>query len=339
MSKNIYITEGRKGRRFGSVKKLKTELQGGGSCLWVPEDDVQLEPLFATENGVYTPDEYGFSDASISVVDANIGMLDAGNNWPYFPDGDLDGYGKVNVNVPEERQNTFTDAIQIETLGYRADLPYLTTIFSDYTSVQGNSHGQLSVSIQSKYPSFVAQSTRDKPAVSLYGDGYDNFRMHISWRLTDSDTRDRIVPYCYLDPVTIFVRNLFTTGVNTIGTGLIQSGLSGTGLKYANTPIEDYPHAVDDTTIGQFVIEKYGGYNYACVRGNTFARILTKTSQWSTPSTDSDLSENRVITHIQSRDDPTTFYYSSQIVDLDYRIIRGMSFASGAEWLAWCKTH
>lgn len=241
------------------------------------------------------------------------------------------------AHTPEQ---TFTCEATAEVIGRTQGLPYLTTIFCDYVDLENTSHGLLTINVQSKYPAFASQSSRDKPAISFYGDGYDNLRMHISWKLTDNNTGANIVPYCYLDPVTIFVRNLFTTGVDTIGTGLIQSGLSGTGLKYANEPIEDYPHAVDDTTIGQFVIEKYGGYNYACVRSSVFARILTKTSQWSTPGTNSDLSEKRMITHIRSRaDDPTTFYYSSRILELDYRIIYGESFASGADWLAWCKAH
>ena len=241
------------------------------------------------------------------------------------------------AHTPEQ---VFTCEATAEVIGRTQGLPYLTTIFCDYVDLENTSHGLLTINVQSKYPAFASQSAQDKPAISFYADGYDNFRLHVSWKLTDNSTMEHIVPYCYLDPITIFVRNIIEQGAYTIGTGLIQSGLSGTGLKYADEPIESYPHVVDDTTIGQLVVEKYGGYNYVRVVVNAFGRILKKTSQWTTPATDSDLSEKRVVTHIRSReDDPTTFFYSSRILDFDYRIIYGESFSSGAEWLAWCKAH
>ena len=52
MSKNITIQEGGVAKQL-TVDKLKTNLVGSGTCLWVPEDDVQLTTKYITENGTY----------------------------------------------------------------------------------------------------------------------------------------------------------------------------------------------------------------------------------------------------------------------------------------------
>ena len=52
MSKKIVIQEGGVGRQF-TADKLKTALVGGGSCLWVPEDETTLGTKIITENGTF----------------------------------------------------------------------------------------------------------------------------------------------------------------------------------------------------------------------------------------------------------------------------------------------
>lgn len=69
MSKNITIQEGGVGRQF-TADKLKTALVGGGSCLWVPEDEVKLSTLHVTENGTYSAADdggYGYSQVTVNV--------------------------------------------------------------------------------------------------------------------------------------------------------------------------------------------------------------------------------------------------------------------------------
>ena len=60
MSKNITILEGRETRTFGNVEKLQTNLIGGGTQNWIPEDEdasyVETEDLSVDENGYYEPD-------------------------------------------------------------------------------------------------------------------------------------------------------------------------------------------------------------------------------------------------------------------------------------------
>lgn len=67
MSKNTTVREGSMGRSFGGVAKLKTDLTGGGACLWVPKDERELEPLDAERNGTFRPRKYGFSRANVRV--------------------------------------------------------------------------------------------------------------------------------------------------------------------------------------------------------------------------------------------------------------------------------
>lgn len=69
MSKNIVIQEGGVGRQF-VADKLKTALVGGGSCNWVPEDEVQLSTLTVSENGTYSAEDeggYGYSQVIVNV--------------------------------------------------------------------------------------------------------------------------------------------------------------------------------------------------------------------------------------------------------------------------------
>lgn len=63
MSKNIVIQEGGIGKQL-TADKLKTNLVGGGTCLWVPEDERQLGTKNITENGTYNASSDGLSGYS-----------------------------------------------------------------------------------------------------------------------------------------------------------------------------------------------------------------------------------------------------------------------------------
>ena len=71
--KTIVMYEGNQPHTF-SASKLRTPLQGGGTCDWVPEDEVQLTTKFVSENGTYNAasDEfYGFSQVTVNVPGGN----------------------------------------------------------------------------------------------------------------------------------------------------------------------------------------------------------------------------------------------------------------------------
>lgn len=58
MSKNIIIQVGGVGRQL-TADKLETALVGGGSCLWIPEDEITLIDKTITEDGTYRAREDG----------------------------------------------------------------------------------------------------------------------------------------------------------------------------------------------------------------------------------------------------------------------------------------
>lgn len=82
MSKNIVIQEGGVGRQF-SADKLKTNLVGGGSCLWVPEDTTQLGTKYIEENGTFKASDdgyYGYSEVTVSGVGTAVGKDSDGDS-------------------------------------------------------------------------------------------------------------------------------------------------------------------------------------------------------------------------------------------------------------------
>jgi len=75
MSKNITIQEGGIAKQL-TVDKLKTNLVGGGTCLWVPEDETVLGTKNITENGTYKAVDdgyYGYSEVTVSGIGAVTG--------------------------------------------------------------------------------------------------------------------------------------------------------------------------------------------------------------------------------------------------------------------------
>lgn len=107
MPKNIVIAEGTTGRNFSGVEKIKTQLQGGGTCNWIPEDEAgdytNLKTKTITENGEYEAADdnaTGYSKVKVNVklntkskrIDAN-GVYNAAND-------NAGGYDTVTVNVP-----------------------------------------------------------------------------------------------------------------------------------------------------------------------------------------------------------------------------------------------
>lgn len=86
MPKNITIAEGSQAKNFNTVHKLRTNLIGGGTQYWVPED----------EAGAY----------------ANMGQKSITANGTYrASDDSKDGYSQVTVNVPPTRPNLTTKNI------------------------------------------------------------------------------------------------------------------------------------------------------------------------------------------------------------------------------------
>ncbi len=72
LAKDITIAEGGVGRNFGSTTKLKTDLMGGGTQYWIPEDEagdyVTKRHLNVTQNGTYTPEDGFYDEVTVNVA-------------------------------------------------------------------------------------------------------------------------------------------------------------------------------------------------------------------------------------------------------------------------------
>lgn len=103
MSKNVAIKEGQTAKSFSDVAKLKTNLVGGGTATWVPEDETQLVEKTITQNGEYLPSSdsaYGFSKVTVD-IDLPTKSITANGTYNASSDN-KEGWSKVTVNVPTE---------------------------------------------------------------------------------------------------------------------------------------------------------------------------------------------------------------------------------------------
>ena len=76
MSKNISVQEGGVAKAM-TADKLKTNLQGGGTCLWVPEDETRLTTKHITEDGTYKASDdgyYGYSQVTVNGIGRATGI-------------------------------------------------------------------------------------------------------------------------------------------------------------------------------------------------------------------------------------------------------------------------
>ena len=107
MSKNITIAEGKTGKNFLNVSKLKIKTTDGDPSTWIPEDEAnsyaKTSKLKAEKNGEYTPDSgvVGFSKVTVDVPTASkLETKTITANGTYnATDDSVDGYSSVTVNV------------------------------------------------------------------------------------------------------------------------------------------------------------------------------------------------------------------------------------------------
>lgn len=148
MSKSAVIQTGSLNRSFPTVRKLETDLQGGGTQYWIPEDEANdyadTEELTVTENGTYTPSSgnvafskvtvntpkklgpmrttqngefsagtfglYGFDSVTVDVdTSLRTGSASVTANGTYLASAyNLDGFSSFTVNVPNIEAEDYT---------------------------------------------------------------------------------------------------------------------------------------------------------------------------------------------------------------------------------------
>lgn len=112
------IKEGGKSRNF-SAAMLKTNLQGGGTCLWIPRMDVELKNKYISKSGTYTAKAdncFGFDQVTVSGVDVEITQDEDGDDVERTTDGGevtetkLPSYIRVTV-LPQKIDYTVGESI------------------------------------------------------------------------------------------------------------------------------------------------------------------------------------------------------------------------------------
>lgn len=132
MSKNITIQEGGIAKQL-TVDKLKTNLVGSGTCLWVPEDEVQLTTKTITKNGTYKASDdgyYGYSEVTVSGMGSVTGTDGDGDEATVTTGGDGE---LVQTKIPssirittEPSKMSYTDGEAINTSGMVVKAYYAT---------------------------------------------------------------------------------------------------------------------------------------------------------------------------------------------------------------------
>lgn len=134
MSKNITIQEGGTDKSLNSIKKIKTSKQGGGSVLWIPEDDIDLGTKTITKNGTYkakNDGKTGYSQVTVKVTNKAVGK-DPSDGNDYSVNTDDNGNlvktslpSSITVTTPPTK-TTYSSGEAIDTTGmvvtaYKAD--------------------------------------------------------------------------------------------------------------------------------------------------------------------------------------------------------------------------
>lgn len=72
MAKNITISEDGVSKNFNGVKRLRTSLQGGGACNWIPQDELSTKTIY--DRGTYNASSdgvYGYTSVTVDMADAD----------------------------------------------------------------------------------------------------------------------------------------------------------------------------------------------------------------------------------------------------------------------------
>lgn len=96
--------------KYMSTRLLKTNLQGGGTCLWVPEDEVNLESKYVDHSGTYragVDNCYGYSQITVTNVDVEIKQDEDGDDVAETTDGDEVTEEKLPSEIRIERKPDF----------------------------------------------------------------------------------------------------------------------------------------------------------------------------------------------------------------------------------------
>ena len=204
MSKSITIKEGGVAKNL-TAEKLRTNLYGGGTCLWVPEDDVQLGTKSIDENGTYKAEDdgyYGFSQVTVNVKgDKVVGKKPNGNEAVVTVDQDgnlveTDLPSEIRVTTPPDDTSYF-DGDEIDYTGmvvkaYKAD----GTLWTNDTYTDGiiplnelvlpDTHADFSKVVHEQdYPEYQGSGTVTLASVGSIRQAWDDAFLQVQGTVDD----------------------------------------------------------------------------------------------------------------------------------------------------------
>lgn len=170
MSEAVKIKEGGVDRSQNQIDKLKTNMQGGGVCYWVPETERETDSKSIDKNGTYTAEEeglYGFSVLNVSVPSSSgvSGKDDVGGN-DYNVNVDGDGYLTEN-KIPSYIEIISPPGKLDYTDGETIDL---TGIVAKAYDAEGNEMQTLTVADLVNSPLYADKSQTSGEGTATYDD-------------------------------------------------------------------------------------------------------------------------------------------------------------------------
>lgn len=97
--------------KYMGARLIKTNLQGGGTCLWVPKDEANLESKYVDHSGTYPASAdncYGYSQITVGGVDVEITQDKDGDDVAKITDGGVVTEEKLPSEIRIEREPYFT---------------------------------------------------------------------------------------------------------------------------------------------------------------------------------------------------------------------------------------
>lgn len=224
---------------------------------------------------------------------------------------------------------TFACNAEANVLG-TGDRHYLWTRFISASGSYPNGstwNTKATTSFESKFPVYVYMDANDNPHLCAFVRGEDSLRSYTTWDnlYNDASGGDTSLPHAYLHGLVAQYSDVFT-GQNA----------------YAGSPVHSKVVDGKETLINYLSFAEILSVRGALGAVGAMAGVVQLYNQSSTFFTPQ-YGQVKGVRVIQSVRKPTTqtsnYYYASTVADGDYRIIYGENFQSGAEWLAWCKTH
>lgn len=99
MAKNVSMQQNGVASAMSAIDKLRTQVVGGGSCTWIPEDSTRQRGIVITQNGTYEASSY--SAQSFSQVVVNVPVNEGGGS------GGSGGSGAVIGRLPDGNDYQF----------------------------------------------------------------------------------------------------------------------------------------------------------------------------------------------------------------------------------------